>query len=80
MIFKHEIENLNEDEIALLYYIVSKENTVPSNLEFINSIRKDYLLHYYIRNKNKFNDKGHEVYKSLIEKFTPNLKQKSLEI
>ena len=74
MIFKHEIENLNEDETALLYYIVSKENTAPANLEFINSIRKEYLVHYYLRNKGKLNERGHEIYRSLIEKFTPNSK------
>lgn len=80
MIFNHEIDNLNEDEVALLYYIISKENTVPANLEFTNSIRKEYLLHYYMHNKNKLNEKGHEVFKSLIEKFTSNYKQKDLEV
>ena len=75
MIYQHELDSLNEDESSLLYYIVSKENTEPERLDFIRSTRKDYLLGYYHLNRDKFNEKGTEIFKSLIEKLCTKQKE-----
>lgn len=74
MINQYEIDNLNSDESDLLHYIISRENTEPANTEYINCARKEYLIYYYMRNKQKFNESGHKIYRSLMEKLTPGFK------
>lgn len=68
MIFNHELEKLTEDELGLLQYIITGKGSDESMLSLIKSIRKEYIVSYFIRNKQTFNQKGLEVAQSLIKK------------
>ncbi len=68
MIFEHEIQNLNEDEQSLLWYIITKNGEVPELWDYVLSIRKESVLKYIMMNKSKFNEKGTTVSKELMKK------------
>lgn len=70
MIFNYEIDNLTEDELALLQYIVTEKGTDESKLSLINVIRKEYISTFLIRNKQSLNQKGLETAQSLMRKLT----------
>ena len=68
MILKHELESLNDDELALLWLIVIDKGSKEVHWEHINCIRKEYLFRYVMQNKSKFNEKGIETSKELLKK------------
>lgn len=68
MILKHELESLNDDELALLWLIVTDKGSKEVYWEHINCIRKEYLFRYVMQNKSKFNEKGIETSKELLKK------------
>lgn len=68
MIFKHELESLNDDELALLWLIATDKGTKEMYWEHVNCIRKEYVFRYVMQNKGKFTEKGVVVSKELIKK------------
>jgi len=78
MIFNHELGKLTEDELGLLQYIITNKGSDESMLNIINSIRKEYIINYFVRNKQTFNQKGLEVAQSLITKLIGEQKSAAL--
>lgn len=68
MIFEHELQNLNEDEQSLLWYIITKNGEVPELWDYVLSTRKESVLKYIMKNKSKFNEKGTTICKELMKK------------
>lgn len=70
MIYKHELDNLTEDELAILWLIATKQGTKQEIWESINSFRKEYIVYYIMKNKSKLTEKGLATIKELMKKFT----------
>lgn len=68
MILKTELENLNDDELTLLWLIVTDKGAKEMHWEHVNCIRKEYLFRYIMQNKSKFTDKGISTSKELMKK------------
>ena len=68
MILQNELDQLTEDELGLLQYIVTKEGTNPDCLEFIKCTNKVFIAQYVSKNMNKFNDTGKPIAVSLMKK------------
>lgn len=68
MILQSELDQLTEDELGLLQYIVTKEGTNTTYLEFIKCTNKEYIAYYISRNMQKLNDIGRPIAVSLMKK------------
>lgn len=70
MIYNHELENLTEDELAILWLIVTKQGTKPEMWENINCFRKEYIVEYIMKNRHKLTEKGVSTIKDLMKKLS----------
>jgi hypothetical protein len=70
MLYNYELEQLTEDELAMLWLIITKQGNKPELWENINSVRKEYIVQYIMKNKSKFTEKGVATFKDLMKKLT----------
>lgn len=68
MILKHELDSLNDDELTLLWLIVTNKGAKEMHWENVNCIRKEYVFKYIMQNKGGFTEKGVETSKELLKK------------